>query len=39
VRPATIGQASRIPGVTPAALSLVNVYIEIQGRRIPETAQ
>jgi tRNA uridine 5-carboxymethylaminomethyl modification enzyme len=33
VRPGTLGQASRIPGVTPAALSLVNVYIEIQGRR------
>ncbi len=33
VRPSTIAQASRIPGVTPAALSLVNVYIEIQGRR------
>jgi tRNA uridine 5-carboxymethylaminomethyl modification enzyme len=38
VRPATIGQASRIPGVTPAALSLVNVYIEIQGKRLPQTA-
>ncbi|WP_446745111.1 tRNA uridine-5-carboxymethylaminomethyl(34) synthesis enzyme MnmG [Silvibacterium acidisoli] len=34
VRPSTIGQASRIPGVTPAALSLVNVYIEIQGRKL-----
>jgi tRNA uridine 5-carboxymethylaminomethyl modification enzyme len=33
VRPQTLGQASRIPGVTPAAVSLVNVYIEIQGRR------
>ena len=33
VRPHTIGQASRIPGVTPAALSLINVYIEIQARR------
>jgi len=33
VRPATIGQASRIPGVTPAALALINVYIEIQARR------
>ena len=35
VRPRTLGQASRIPGVTPAAVSLVNVYIEIQGRRAP----
>ena len=33
VRPQTIGQASRIPGVTPAALSLINVYIEIQVKR------
>jgi len=33
VQPQTLGQASRIPGVTPAAVSLVNVYIEIQGRR------
>ncbi len=33
VRPQTLGQASRIPGVTPAAVSLINVYIEIQARR------
>jgi len=33
IQPRTIGQASRIPGVTPAAVSLVNVYIEIQSRR------
>ena len=33
VQPQTLGQASRIPGVTPAAVSLVNVYIEIQARR------
>ena len=33
IRPRTLGHASRIPGVTPAALSLVNVYIEIQARR------
>jgi tRNA uridine 5-carboxymethylaminomethyl modification enzyme len=33
VRPLTIGQASRIPGVTPAALSLINIYIEIQAKR------
>jgi tRNA uridine 5-carboxymethylaminomethyl modification enzyme len=33
VRPRTLGQASRIPGVTPAAVSLINVYIEIQQRK------
>ena len=33
VRPRTLGHASRIPGVTPAAVSLVNVYIEIQAKR------
>ncbi len=33
VRPQTLGQASRIPGVTPAALSLINVYVEIQAKR------
>jgi tRNA uridine 5-carboxymethylaminomethyl modification enzyme len=33
VRPRTLGHAGRIPGVTPAAVSLVNVYIEIQSRR------
>jgi tRNA uridine 5-carboxymethylaminomethyl modification enzyme len=33
VVPQTLGQASRIPGVTPAAVSLINVYIEIQARR------
>jgi tRNA uridine 5-carboxymethylaminomethyl modification enzyme len=39
VRPQTIGQASRIPGVTPAAVSLVNVYIEIQGRKLQQAQQ
>ncbi len=34
VRPRTLGQASRIPGVTPAAVSLINVFIEIQGRSL-----
>ena len=33
VRPQTLGQASRIAGVTPAAVALVNCYIEIQGKR------
>jgi tRNA uridine 5-carboxymethylaminomethyl modification enzyme len=32
IRPITIGQASRIPGVTPAALSLVHVSIRLQGQ-------
>jgi tRNA uridine 5-carboxymethylaminomethyl modification enzyme len=36
VRPRTLGQASRIPGVTPAAVSLIHVYIEIQGRRFAQ---
>jgi tRNA uridine 5-carboxymethylaminomethyl modification enzyme len=33
VRPQTLGQASRIPGVTPAALSLINVYLEVGEKR------
>ncbi|HEU5457352.1 MAG TPA: tRNA uridine-5-carboxymethylaminomethyl(34) synthesis enzyme MnmG, partial [Terracidiphilus sp.] len=33
IRPVTIGQASRIPGVTPAALSLVHVSIRLQATR------
>jgi len=33
VRPGTIGQAGRISGVTPAALSLVHVSIRLQGAR------
>ncbi len=32
VRPGTIGQASRIPGVTPAALGLVHVSIRLQAQ-------
>jgi tRNA uridine 5-carboxymethylaminomethyl modification enzyme len=38
VIPQTLGQASRIPGVTPAAVSLINVYIEIQARRRQQAA-
>lgn len=33
VRPQTIGQASRIPGVTPAALTLINILIEMESRK------
>ncbi len=32
IRPATIGQAGRIPGVTPAAMTLLNVLIEVHTR-------
>ena len=39
VRPLTLGQASRLPGVTPAAVSLVHVYLEIQGRKRAEAAK
>jgi hypothetical protein len=38
VRPRTLGHASRIPGVTPAAVSLINVYIEIQGKRVAQAS-
>jgi len=38
IRPRTLGHAARIPGVTPAAVSLVNVYIEIQSRRRDQAA-
>jgi tRNA uridine 5-carboxymethylaminomethyl modification enzyme len=33
IRPRTLGHASRIPGVTPAAVSLLHVFIEIQAKR------
>jgi tRNA uridine 5-carboxymethylaminomethyl modification enzyme len=32
IRPATLGQASRISGVTPAACALVQTFLEIQAR-------
>jgi tRNA uridine 5-carboxymethylaminomethyl modification enzyme len=32
VQPATLGQAARIPGVTPAAVSILDVYLSIAGR-------
>jgi tRNA uridine 5-carboxymethylaminomethyl modification enzyme len=33
LRPQTVGQASRLPGVTPAAVALLSVFIEIQSRQ------
>jgi tRNA uridine 5-carboxymethylaminomethyl modification enzyme len=32
VRPATLGQAARIPGVTPAAVALLDVYMSLSAR-------
>ncbi len=32
VRPSTIGQAMRIPGLTPAALSLLTIHVELASR-------
>ena len=31
VRPETLGQASRIPGVTPAAVAVLDVYLSVGG--------
>ncbi len=33
VQPQTIGQAMRIPGITPAAISLLTIHVELVGRR------
>jgi tRNA uridine 5-carboxymethylaminomethyl modification enzyme len=38
IRPRTLAHASRISGVTPAAVSLVHVYIEIQAKRRQQAA-
>ena len=36
IRPQTIGQAMRIPGITPAALSLLTVHVELISRQHPQ---
>lgn len=33
VRPCTLGQAQRIPGVTPAAIAILNLYLDLRSRR------
>ncbi|HYW05212.1 MAG TPA: tRNA uridine-5-carboxymethylaminomethyl(34) synthesis enzyme MnmG [Gammaproteobacteria bacterium] len=37
-RPATVAQAARIPGVTPAAVSLLLVHLKRRGAGLPRTA-
>ncbi|MGH9487613.1 MAG: tRNA uridine-5-carboxymethylaminomethyl(34) synthesis enzyme MnmG [Terriglobales bacterium] len=39
IRPVSLGQASRIPGVTPAALSLLLVHLELRQRQSTPTAR
>jgi tRNA uridine 5-carboxymethylaminomethyl modification enzyme len=39
VRPETVGQAARIPGVTPAAISLLLVHLKKQGLKAERAAQ
>ncbi|MGA2024550.1 MAG: tRNA uridine-5-carboxymethylaminomethyl(34) synthesis enzyme MnmG, partial [Steroidobacteraceae bacterium] len=34
IRPATIGQAARVPGVTPAAVSILLVHLRRRGARV-----
>jgi tRNA uridine 5-carboxymethylaminomethyl modification enzyme len=38
IRPTTIGQASRIPGVTPAALSILHIHLEMNAHKREQTA-
>jgi tRNA uridine 5-carboxymethylaminomethyl modification enzyme len=38
VKPNTIGQASRIPGITPAAISLLLVHIKKRSIRPADTS-
>lgn len=39
IRPSTLGQASRLPGVTPAALNLIQCFLEIGNRQMEARAR
>ena len=38
IKPTNLGQAARVPGVTPAALSVLNIHLEIRRRGDPGNA-
>ncbi len=38
VRPSTLGQAKRIPGVTPAALAVLDVYLSLGAPAMPDAS-
>ena len=38
VRPATLGQAARIPGVTPAAIAVLDIYLTTNSSRVNSAA-
>ncbi|MGH8292185.1 MAG: tRNA uridine-5-carboxymethylaminomethyl(34) synthesis enzyme MnmG, partial [Gammaproteobacteria bacterium] len=38
VRPQTLGQAARIPGVTPAAISILLVHLKKRGLKLRKSA-
>jgi len=38
VRPSTLGQAARIPGITPAAVSVLRIYLELAKRPGPRSS-
>ena len=37
IRPATLGQAARVPGITPAAIAILDVYLTLGERRLSFT--
>ena len=38
IKPTNLGQAARVPGITPAALSALNIHLEVRRRTNLETA-